>query len=180
MIVNPTFKEKYPPRTRVEQINPSTNKLLAGIVMDIPFPVSPSKADFLQSYTILFNNGTTVSVPLNEMADLIPPPPVEVCNSDWHNSLLPMFFRLNLKVTYEHKGQYHKGYLGKCDGCFCFVFKSHVNKQKEDWSVPLLNFQSHRRTCALKGLYSLGMSHIPFSALCLLLRCLLLTRLLYL
>jgi hypothetical protein len=86
--------------------------------MDIHFPVSPSKANLLQSYTSLFDNGTTASVPLYEMAGLIPPPPVKVCDSDSHDSLLPPFLRLNLKITYEHKGQYHKGYLGKRDGCF--------------------------------------------------------------
>jgi hypothetical protein len=46
---------------------------------------------------------------------------------------------LNSKITYEHKGQYHKGFLGQCDGVYRFVFKSHVNKCKEDWSVPLPN-----------------------------------------
>ncbi len=107
--------------------------------MDIPFPVSPLKADLLQSYTILFNNGTTASVPLNEMAGLIPLLPVKVCNLDLHNSLLPPFLCLNSEITYEHEGQYHKGYLGKCDGCFRFVFKSHVNKQKEVCSIPLPN-----------------------------------------
>jgi hypothetical protein len=55
--------------------------------MDIPFPVSPSKADLLQSYTILFNNGTTASVPFNEMAGLNTLPPVKVCDSDLHDSL---------------------------------------------------------------------------------------------
>jgi hypothetical protein len=29
--------------------------------------------------------------------------------------------------------------LGRCDGCIRFVFKPHVNKQKEDWSIPLPN-----------------------------------------
>jgi hypothetical protein len=109
------------------------------MVMDIPLPVSPSEADLLQSYTILFNNGTAASIPLNEMAGLIPSPPFEVCNWDSQVSLLPPFLHLNLKITYEHEGQYHKGYLETCDGCFCFVFKSHIKKQKEDWSVPLPN-----------------------------------------
>jgi hypothetical protein len=35
---NPTFEEKYPPGTRVERIDPPTNKILGGMVMDIPFP----------------------------------------------------------------------------------------------------------------------------------------------
>jgi hypothetical protein len=93
---NLTFEEKYSPGTRIERIDPSTNKLLVGTVMDIPFPVSPSEANSLQSYIILFDNGTT-SVPLNEMAGLIPPPPVEVCNLDSHNSPLPSFLLLNSK-----------------------------------------------------------------------------------
>jgi hypothetical protein len=93
---NLTSEEKYSLGTRIEQIDPSNNKLLAGMVMDISFPVSPSKANLLQSYIILFDNGTT-SVPLNKMAGLIPPPPVEVCNSDSHNSLLPLSLLLNSK-----------------------------------------------------------------------------------
>ncbi len=108
------------------------------MVMDISFPVSPSKANLLQSYIILFDNGTT-SVPLNKMAGLIPPPPVEVCNSDSHNSLLPLSLLLNSKNHLWTHGAIHKGYLGKRDGCFCFVFKSHVNKQKEDRSILLPN-----------------------------------------
>ncbi len=35
---NPQFEEKYPPGTRVERIDPSTNTLVSGTVMDIPFP----------------------------------------------------------------------------------------------------------------------------------------------
>jgi hypothetical protein len=45
---------------------------------------------------------------------------------------LPPFLQLNSKITYEHDRQYHKGYLGQHDGVYCFLFKSHVNKRKED------------------------------------------------
>ncbi len=110
---NLTFEEKYPPGRRVEQIDLSTNKLLAGTVMDIPFPISLSKADLLQTYTILFDNGTTALVPLNEMAGLIPPPPVDVCDLDLHDSLFPPSLFLNLKITIDRKGNYHKGFLGE-------------------------------------------------------------------
>jgi hypothetical protein len=146
----------YPPGTRVEQINPSTNKLIVGMVMDILFPVSPPKADSLQSYTILFNNDTTASVPLNEMAGLIPLPPVKVCDLDLHDSHLLPFLRLNSEITYEHEGQYHKGYLEKSDGCFRFVFKSHVNKQKEDWSVPLPNLPISWVDLCIEGVLAPG------------------------
>jgi hypothetical protein len=39
---NPQFKEKYPPGTQVECINPITNILISGTVMDILFPVDVS------------------------------------------------------------------------------------------------------------------------------------------
>jgi hypothetical protein len=39
-------------------------------------------------------------------------------NSDAATSLLPPFLRLNSKITYEHEGQYHKGFLGLCDGIY--------------------------------------------------------------
>jgi hypothetical protein len=76
---------------------------------------------------------------LYEMAALIPPSPFDVGVSDSTDSLLPPFLCLNSKISYELEGKYHKGLLGKHNGCNHFVFKSHVNKQKEDWSVLLPN-----------------------------------------
>jgi hypothetical protein len=40
---------------------------------------------------------------------------------------------------YMHDRQYHKDYLTKCNGCYQLSFKSHFNKQKEDWGVDLPN-----------------------------------------
>jgi hypothetical protein len=37
---NPHVEEKYPPGTCVKQLDPSTNVLLSGTVMDIPFPAT--------------------------------------------------------------------------------------------------------------------------------------------
>jgi hypothetical protein len=36
---NPKFEEKYMPGTRVERINPGTNMLVSGTVMDIPLQI---------------------------------------------------------------------------------------------------------------------------------------------
>jgi hypothetical protein len=67
---NPHFKEKYPPGTRVEHIDPIPNMLVSGTVMDISFPVNVS--DSLEDkmdlpYTILFDDGTTAFIPLSQM-----------------------------------------------------------------------------------------------------------------
>ncbi len=139
---NPSFEEKYPPETRVEHIDPSTNMLLVSMVMDIPFPVgiSDDGNDVAnRPYSILFDNGTSASIPLSKMAGTIPKPPVDIQALDSQDSLLPPFLCLNSKITYEHDGQYHKGFLGKQDGVYHFIFKTHVNKRKEDWGVNLPN-----------------------------------------
>ena len=142
---NPHFKEKYPPGTHVERMDPVSNMLCSGTVMYIPFPLSSSLSSEDSTdlpYTILFDYGMTATVPLSKMADLIPPPPLISTSTNSESALLPPFLQLNSKITYEHEGQYHKGYFAQHDGVYRFSFKSHVNKRKEDWGVPLPNLPS--------------------------------------
>ncbi len=113
--------------------------------MDIPFPINISglfkdNTDLL--YTIFFDDGTTASIPLSQMAGLIPPPPITPSAADGNDSLLPPFLHLYSWSTFEHKSQYHKGYLSQLNGVYWFSYKSHVNKQKEDWGVSLPNLPS--------------------------------------
>jgi hypothetical protein len=77
------------------------------------------------------------------MALLIPPLPVNPSSvgdslSSQDFLLLP-FLCINSKITYEHEGQYHKGYLTKRNSSYQFSFKSHVNKKKKDWGINLPN-----------------------------------------
>jgi hypothetical protein len=118
---NSSFKENYHPGTRVKRINLSINMLLAGTVMVTPFLLDPSGDGSVPLYTILFDNGTTASIPLSNMARIIPLPPVNVADSDSHDSLLPLFLCLNSNITFEHKCQYHNGCLGQRDGIYHFV-----------------------------------------------------------
>jgi hypothetical protein len=160
---NPHFEEKYPPGTRVERTDPISNMLCSGTVMDIPFPLSSSLSSDDSTdlpYTILFDDGTTTTVPLSKMADLIPPPPLVSTSPNGVSALLPPFLQLNSKITYEHDGQYHKGYLGQHDGVYRFSFKSHVNKRKEDWGVPLPNLPSTWVDLCVEGILVPGhLSH---------------------
>jgi hypothetical protein len=74
---NPHMEEKYPLGTQIEQVDPSTNMLLLGMVMDIPFPgMSADSPPCKLSYMVLFINGSTTSIVLQDMASLIHPPPV--------------------------------------------------------------------------------------------------------
>jgi len=59
---------------------------------------------------------------------------------------------LNSKITYEHDGQYHKGFLGKRDGVYRFIFKSHANKRKEEWEVSLPNFPTNWVDLCVEGI----------------------------
>ncbi len=71
---NLLMEEKYPPGTRVERIDPSTNILVVRTVMDIPISQTTMESLVELSYTIIYDNDTTSSVPLSEMASIIPSP----------------------------------------------------------------------------------------------------------
>jgi hypothetical protein len=107
--------------------------------MDIPIYQDAQESLGESSYTILSDNSTTSSVPLLDMAGMIPSPPVREETPAASNHLLPPFLQLNSKITYEHDGQYHKGFLGIRNSVYRFVYSSHVNKHKDDWGVNLPN-----------------------------------------
>jgi hypothetical protein len=118
--------------------------LLLGTVMVIPFPgMSADSPPCNLSYTILFNNGSTASIPLQVMAILIPPPPVNPSSvgdslSSQESLLLP-FLCINSKITYKNDGQYHKGYLTNCDSSYWFSFKyTSTNKRRTGASIYLI------------------------------------------
>jgi hypothetical protein len=110
------MEEKYPPGTRVERIGPSTQMFLAGTVMDIPLHSNPAG---LAMYQILFDNRTSASIPLADKAFLITSPPVvsgvgpHGTSPDNDSYLLPLFLQVGSCITYEHDGEYHKGFLTK-------------------------------------------------------------------
>jgi hypothetical protein len=71
------------------------------------------------------------------MDSLIPKPNVDMSE---RSHLLPPFLRLNSKITFEHEGQYHKGFLTQAsNGDYCFSYKSHINKKHPNWSISLPN-----------------------------------------
>ncbi len=164
---DPQFEEMYPPGTHVERIDPATNMVVSGTVMDIPFPVDVSASSNYSTnlpYTILFNNGTTASIPLSQMATLIPPPQIPSAVDD-NDSLLPPFLCLNSCIRFEHKGRYHKGYLGQHDAVYCFSFKLHVNKWKEDCGVLLPSLPSTWVDLCVEGIFIPGVEKTSMGTL---------------
>ncbi len=101
---NVPVEELYPPGTRVKCMNPATNMLLVGTVMDIPLSTAPSVSTLYQN---IFNNCTLASIQLAEMASLIPAPPLPVSSptdssTNSSSSLLPPFLSINSQITYKH------------------------------------------------------------------------------
>ncbi len=149
--------EPYPPGTRVIKTNPDTYVTLSGTVMDIP--IDPTTTPH---YLIQINDGTTSSIPSLKMQSFIPKPNIDMLDS---SHLLPPFLHLNSKITFEHEGQYHKGFLTQSsNGVYCFSYKSHINKKHPDWSIPLPNLTSNWRQLCLEGVLVPG--HITHSFVC--------------
>ena len=144
---NHSFQEPYPPGTRVEDLCPDTKRTIAGTVMDIPLQ---SSNDAPPRYLIQFDNNSTKSVPPHDMPNLIPkaPVPLELEASP----LLPPFLQIKSKITYEHEGQYFKGYLAKRDNIYRFVFKRHPNSKKEEWGVDLPDLPTTWNDLCVQGI----------------------------
>jgi hypothetical protein len=131
--------------------------------MDIPISQTTTKSLVEPSYTILFDNDTTSSVPLSEMASIIPSLLVQEGSPAGCNHLLSPFLQLNSKITYEHDGHCHKGFLGIRNGVYRFIYKSHVDKRKEDWGVNLPNLPHTWADLCIKGIILPG--HVAHSFL---------------
>ncbi len=137
--------------------------------MDIPLHYNPTG---LATYLILFDNGTSGSIPLVDMASLVPSPPVSgvgfhKTSSGDDSSLLPPFLQVGNRITYEHDGEYHKGFLTRnTSGTYCFSFKTHVKKKSDDWGVDIPNLPFTWVDLCTEGILLPG--HVAHSFICLL------------
>ncbi len=148
------MEELYPSGTRVERIDPTTKLLIAGTVMDIPISTDELGSP---SYLILFDNGTSALIPI-QISNTAASPTA-------HSSLLPPFLSINSRITYEHDGTYHKGFLScKPCGTYDFSFNTHVKKKSEDWDVDLPNLLFNWADLCTKGILIPG--HVVHTFIC--------------
>jgi hypothetical protein len=125
--------------------------------MDIPLDPTTTP-----HYLIQFDNSTTSSIAASQMQSLIPKPNIDMLDS---SHLLPPFLHLNSKITFEHEGQYHKGFLTQSsNGVYCFSYKSYINKRHPDWSIPPPNLMSNWHKLCLEGVLVPG--HTTHSFVC--------------
>ncbi len=159
---NVPVEELYPPGTWVERLDPATNMLLPGTVMDIPLLTASSGSTL---YHVLFDNGTSAFILFAKMESLIPAPPLPSStptdsSSNGSSSLLPPFLFVNSWIAYEHNGAYHKGFLTqKPCGMYQFSFKTHVKKKSKDWGVDLPNLPFNWVDMCTGAFLSLAMLH---------------------
>ena len=97
--------------------------------MDIP--IDTSQPNESKSYLIQFDNSSTKSVPISDMPFITIQLPV-VLDGDDQDTLFPAFLQVRNKITYNHDGQFYKGYLGRKDGVYRFLFKRHPNVKQEE------------------------------------------------
>eukprot|EP00956_Cyclotella_meneghiniana_P038057 scaffold148302_cov51-Cyclotella_meneghiniana.AAC.2 len=146
--------EPFPPGTRVTITR--NNAPQKGTIANVPLPYVPSLVtntpsdtpdDQSTQYVVALDNGTTTEVDFTELTEQLPHSPTDKTSSSTASSpfaSLPYILQRNAKITIDHKGAFHKGYLDHTpEGGFQFVAKRAPNSKKHLWSVPLPDF-SHQ------------------------------------
>jgi hypothetical protein len=145
--------EPFPPGTRVFVTNNDTK--LKGTIQNVPLPFShigtttfvtssDPDSDTKTTYTVLLDDGTTTEVPFEALVDPIDrsiPQGTSLANV---YDGLPAFFSEGSKVTIDHNGTFHKGFLHYSpEGGFHVQIKRNLRSTKIDFAVPLPDFRQH-------------------------------------
>ena len=148
--------EPFPPGTRVSVPQGETKE--RGTIQNVPLPFStlmssasnPDNTSSITSadeqsteYTVLLDNGTTTTISFEDLTSdshresSSDSPPIPNSHSN-----LPHFLQSGCKVTMDHDGAYHKGYI-YCspEGGYQFVVYRNHRSNSIDFSVPLHNFK---------------------------------------
>jgi hypothetical protein len=146
--------EPFPPGTRISITQ--DGKVLKGTISNVPLPffstATPTSLDDTNStdgqsmttYVVQLNNGTTIECDFSTLA-----PQTANLHSDQLTSpasadpfdSMPYILKCNSKITIDHQGAFHKGYLDHTfEGGFVFAYKRAPNAKKPLWTVPLPDF----------------------------------------
>ena len=135
--------EPFPPGMRViVQLQPDDDATHKGTVQNVPLPTDGDTTDTPTNYTIYLDNGTTVDVQFHQLTDpsTVTPTHDATTYANARISGLPHDLQPNSKVTMDHNGAFHEGYLvhSPIHG-FSFEYRCHPTATKPEWSVPLPN-----------------------------------------
>jgi hypothetical protein len=102
---------------------------------------SDPDSDTKNTYTVLLNNGTTTEVPFETLIDPIERSAPEGPTLASAYEGLPAFFSEGSKVTINHNGAFHKGFMHfSPEGGFQVQIKHNLRSTKVDFAVPLPDF----------------------------------------
>jgi hypothetical protein len=148
--------EPFPPGTRISlTVN---DHQVRGTIQNVPMPstnlipsantVLPGEdGDHPNIYTILLDDGTTVERKFEDLldpTDSSPPSATDVVNPF---AGLPSFLHEGQKVTVDHNGAFHKGFIHHSPSAgFHIAVKRNLRSTKNDFTVPLLNFRQNWST----------------------------------
>ena len=114
-----------------------------GTIRNIPLPSDDSTTDDPTKYTIQLDNGTTVEADFHQLADPSKTSTTidKVSYTNARILGLPHDLQPNSKVTFDHNGAFHKGYLiHSQEHGFSFEYCHHPQATYPEWAVPLPNF----------------------------------------
>ena len=134
--------EPFPPGTRVtiQQESQPVRGTIANVPITTSPIVQPSTADSEISsvYVIHLDNGTTIEMSYEDLVALDAPSAPQLSPNAPTFDGLPAFLQQDSKITLDHNGAFHRGYLHYSDqGGFAFVFRKTARSTRIEWSVPL-------------------------------------------
>eukprot|EP00956_Cyclotella_meneghiniana_P005594 scaffold7180_cov50-Cyclotella_meneghiniana.AAC.3 len=152
--------EPFPPGTRVNVLVDGVTE--RGTIQHVPMPISPllepnaeigpqggENSEISTTYTVLLDTNKTVEL---TFADLLSPstdtPPVNPAapTTVWQG-IPSRYLHQDAKITYEHDGTYHKGYLSYSEQTgFEFLVRRNSRSKKVDFRVPLPDFSQNGTT----------------------------------
>ena len=154
---NDPVPEPFPPGTRVTlSINDAP---VRGTIQNIPMigptlvtsAANPSPTALPPPhYVVSLDDGTTAERSFEDLIaigrDSDTPADSAAPTADPF-ATLPHIFQRNSKVTFDHKGTFHKGFLQHSDAYgFHFEARRNIRSKRVDWTVPLPNFKQHWTT----------------------------------
>jgi hypothetical protein len=145
--------EPFPPGTRISVT--VDDKPMRGTIQNVPLPfsnflpsstiVAPVDGDSAPStYTILLDDGTTIERKFEDLLD--PTESSEPAASDAVNPFagLPSFLSEGSKITVDHNGAFHKGFIHHSPTLgFHVAVKRNLRSNKVDFTVPLPSFRQN-------------------------------------
>eukprot|EP00984_Skeletonema_dohrnii_P029430 scaffold20035_cov83-Skeletonema_dohrnii-CCMP3373.AAC.3 len=91
-------------------------------------------------YVIHLDDGTYAELTYEDLVSHESPPEVAATSVENIFDGLPAFLRQDSKITLDHNGAFHRGYLHystQGQGGFAFVHRKTVRSKRIEWSVPL-------------------------------------------